>query len=103
MSECLHWTKTAKTTAAVLQVLKPDGTFAAWCYTEPSVESDGARHVLEEIREHWCQRRVGFSEVRARTLWVENTGYDCIALPEPEGWAPVTQRINVNTNGSDEL
>jgi hypothetical protein len=103
MSECLHWTETAKTTAAVLQVLKPGGTFAEWYCSDPNIESDAATHVLEEIREHWCQLRTGFSEVSARTLWVENTGYDCTALAESVGCAPGTQRIKVNTNGSDEL
>ncbi len=104
MSECLHWTDTAKTTAAVMQVLKPGGTFAVWYYSNVQFpDNKQVQQIFEDILDYWCGLRIDYSEVSARTLWIEQTGYDCIAFPESEGWAPGVRRIKFNTNQSDEI
>ena len=103
MSESLHWTDTAKTTAAVMKVLKPGGTFAVWYYG-PAVHLSNfeVQAIYQETLEHWCKLRTDFSEVSARTQWVENTGYDCVAFSEEEGWAKGVMRMKWNTDGDDE-
>jgi SAM-dependent methyltransferase len=104
MSECLDWTDTAKTTAAVAKVLKPGGTFAAWYYSKPIFpEKQRVQALYTGTVEHWCQLRADLSEVSNRTLWIEQTAYDCVALPESEGWAAGTLRVKLNTHGSYDV
>ena len=101
MSECLHWTDTARTTASINRGLKPGSTFAAWYYSNPqSPENDELWASFLETLARWCKLRSSWSRESNRTLWVENTGYDCIALTESEGWAPGVRRVKFNTNGS---
>jgi SAM-dependent methyltransferase len=104
MSECLHWTDTAKTMAAVAKVLKPGGTFAVWYYSNAIFpDNQRVQTLFSETLEHWCQLRAEFSEASNRTLWIEQTGYDCIAFPESEGWDVGTLRLKLNTGGSYDL
>ena len=104
MSECLHWTDVPKTTKAVLEVLKPGGTLAVWYYCNVIFpDNKDVQQVNQDILEHWCGQRIEYSKESARTMWVEQTGYDCVAFPESEGWAPGTRRIKFNTNQSEEV
>lgn len=102
MSEALHWTDTARTVQAAAQVLKPGGTFAAWYYTQPRCpDNDRVEEIFRDFQARWCKLRKDFSEESARTLWVEQCGYDCVAFPADE-WANV-QRIKVNTGGNQGI
>lgn len=102
MSEALHWTETSKTIAAAAQALRPSGTFAAWYYTQPRLPDNAAvESIFREIQAHWCKLRRDFSEESERTLWVEQSGYDCIAFP-PDQWESV-KRVKINTDGNKDI
>lgn len=102
MSECLHWTDTSKTTAAVARVLKPGGTFAVWYYSDLLLpDNKGAQAIYDEIMNGWLKLRSEWSEESERTLWIENTGYDCVGFPEEQGWIEGVRRIKFNTGGDN--
>ena len=82
MSEALHWTDPGRTIAAAAGVLKPGGTFAAWYYTQPRLpDNPAAEKIFRNMQSHWCKLRRDFSEQSERTLWIEQSGYDCINFP----------------------
>lgn len=98
MSECLHWTDTAKTVAAISRVLKPGGTLAAWYYTDPMLPDNAdAQSIYNEVMAGWVKLRTAWSKESERTLWIENSGYDCVAFPEDQGWASAVRRTKFNT------
>ena len=102
MSEALHWTDTSKTLTAANWALKPGGTFAAWYYTQPQLPDNAAvQTTFREIQAHWCKLRRSFSAESKRTLYVEQSGYDCVSFP-PEDWEAV-QRVVHNTGGSRDV
>ncbi|ETN43072.1 uncharacterized protein HMPREF1541_02230 [Cyphellophora europaea CBS 101466] len=102
MSEALHWTDTARTVAAAHQALKPGGTFAAWYYTQPRLPDNAAAEtIFREIQACWCKLRRDFSKESERTLWVEQSGYDCVAFPA-QMWASV-ERVKFNTQGNRDV
>jgi SAM-dependent methyltransferase len=102
MSEALHWTDTTRTIAAAAQALKPNGTFAAWYYTQPRFPDNPAiESIFRDLQSLWCKLRRDFSQESERTLWVEQSGYDCVAFPS-DTWDEVT-RIKVNTSGNKNI
>ena len=102
MSEALHWTDTTKTIAAAAQALKPGGTFAAWYYTQPRLpDSAAVESIVKERQAYWCKLRRDFSEESERTLWVEQSGYDCVAFPSDQ-WEGV-KRVKLNTDGNKDV
>lgn len=102
MSEALHWTDTNRTLEAAWHTLRPGGTFAAWYYTQPRFpDNKRLDAAFREVQSHWCKLRRSFSEESERTLWVEQSGYDCIAF-SPDRWEDV-QRTKYNTAGDDSV
>ena len=99
MSACLHWTDISKTTRAINRTLRPGGTFAAWYYGNVQFPDHcEVNTIVQQTISAWCKLRAAYSQESHRTLWVENTGYDCVALPESEGWAPGVQRTKFNAD-----
>jgi trans-aconitate 3-methyltransferase len=104
MSECLHWTDTAKTTSAIWRTLKPGGTFAAWYYGNPQFpDCPALTPIFLQTIGTWCKQRADYSKEARRTIFIEFTGYDCVALREADGWMPGIQRVTFNTNGSKDI
>ncbi|KPI41104.1 putative S-adenosylmethionine-dependent methyltransferase CRG1 [Cyphellophora attinorum] len=102
MSEALHWTDTARTLEAAHRVLKSGGTFAAWYYTQPRFpDSPAIERLFRSLQGHWCKLRKDFSAESGRTLWIEQTGYDCIAFPKSQ-WVAVN-RIKFNTGDDRDI
>jgi SAM-dependent methyltransferase len=102
MSEALHWTDTSRTIAAAAHVLKPGGTFATWYYTQPRLPDNSvADGIFRDLQSHWCKLRRDFSEQSERTLWVEQSGYDCVEFSS-DLWEDV-QRIKINTGGGNDV
>ena len=100
MSECIHWTDTAKTIESIARTLRLGGTFACWYYTDPKFPSaPEVQKVYEIVLAHWVILRASWSKESERTMWVENSGYDCIALPQDQGWTAKIRRIKFNTGG----
>ena len=100
MSECIHWTDTAKTVESIARTLRPGGTFACWYYTDPRFPSaPDVQRVYDIVLAHWVKLRASWSKESERTLWIENSGYDCIALPRDQGWTTKIRRIKFNTDG----
>lgn len=102
MSEALHWTDTKQTLEAAHRVLKPGGTFATWYYTQPRFpDNPSVEALFRQLQGQWCKVRRDHSPQSRRTLFVEQSGYDCIIFPQHQ-WTAV-QRIKFNTGGDKDI
>ena len=95
-STMLHFTDVEQALEAVAHQLKPGGTFAVPLLGIPRFSNPQVQNCFTKVFHEGCGQRYGkLKEEDVAKVWINATGYDCVALPE-RYFQPGGLRIRLN-------